>query len=80
MMNPMILDLIPCIAAIMALAFFNNHTRWFSYALVTLAIACELMPSTNSHFALIVCFASLIGILSNDMLRHIPATQYYYKD
>lgn len=60
---------IPIFLAIMSLVLFTAKTRWFSYAIVSLAIIAELLPLVINTTALTACIFCLIALLVRELME-----------
>lgn len=60
---------IPTFLAVMSLVLFTTKTRWFSYAIILLAIGAELMPLTVNITALLACVSCFIGLLVREFMQ-----------
>ncbi len=63
------MDLIaPTLLSVLSVALFRKRTRWLCYATVVLAIAAELIASTNV-IGLTACVVCLVALVVGDFIR-----------
>ena len=71
---------VPIFLAVMSLVLFTPKTRWFSYAIILLAIGAELIPNTINMTALLGCTSCFFGLLLREfMLTHNLEKQIFQK-
>jgi hypothetical protein len=72
--------IIPTFLAVMSVVLFTPKTRWFSYAIVLLAIGAELIPLAVNMTALLACVSCFFGLLVKEfMVTHNLEKQIFQK-